>query len=103
MKVGVYARVSTADKAQNPETQLMHLRDFCNAQGWDIYREYVDTASALDVAHRTAWKCLLDDDAKRKFKVVLVFKSNWTGHSARSNTCMTPCTPGRHWVSPSRA
>ena len=40
----------------------------------DIYREYVDTASALDVAHRTAWKCLLDDDAKRKFKVVLVFK-----------------------------
>jgi DNA invertase Pin-like site-specific DNA recombinase len=74
MKVAVYARVSTADKEQNPETQLVHLRDFCDVQGWEIYREYVDTASALDVAHRTAWRGLLDDAAKRKFKVVLVFK-----------------------------
>lgn len=74
MKVGVYARVSTSDKEQNPETQLMHLRDFCNAQGWEIYKEYIDAASALDIAHRTAWRSLLDDAAKRKFKIVLVFK-----------------------------
>ncbi len=74
MKVALYARVSTADREQNPETQLMHLRDFCRAQGWEIYREYVDRASALDVAHRTAWRDLLDDAAKGKFKVVLVFK-----------------------------
>lgn len=74
MKVGVYARVSTSDKEQNPETQLMHLRDFCNAQGWEIYKEYIDTASALDIAHRTAWREMLDDAAKKKFSVVLVFK-----------------------------
>jgi DNA invertase Pin-like site-specific DNA recombinase len=74
MKVGVYARVSTSDKEQDPETQLMHLRDFCNAQNWEIYKEYIDTASALDIAHRTAWRSLLDDAAKRKFKIVLVFK-----------------------------
>jgi putative DNA-invertase from lambdoid prophage Rac len=74
MRVAIYARVSTADKEQNPETQLIHLRDFCNAQGWEIYPEYVDTASALDVAHRTAWRDLLDDAARRKFRVVLVFK-----------------------------
>lgn len=74
MRVAIYARVSTSDKEQNPETQLIHLRDFCNAQGWEIYREYVDTASALDIAHRTAWRELLDDSAKRKFQVVVVFK-----------------------------
>jgi putative DNA-invertase from lambdoid prophage Rac len=74
MKVGVYARVSTSDKVQDPETQLMPLRDFCNAQGWEIYKEYIDTASALDIAHRTAWRSLLDDAAKGKFKIVLVFK-----------------------------
>ena len=71
MRVAVYARVSTTDKEQDPETQLMPLRNFCQAQGWEIYREYVDKASALDVAHRLAWRELLDDAAKRKFKVVL--------------------------------
>lgn len=74
MIVAVYARVSTSDKDQNPETQLMFLRDYCCAQGWEVYREYVDTASASDIAHRTAWRQLLDDAAKRKFQVVLVFK-----------------------------
>lgn len=74
MRVAIYARVSTIDKNQNPETQLMPLRDYCHAQGLEIYREYVDTASALDIAHRTAWRELLDDAAKRKFQMVLVFK-----------------------------
>jgi len=74
MKVAVYGRVSTADKNQNPETQLMPLRDYCSAQGWEVYREYVDTASALDIAHRTAWRELLDDSAKRRFQMVVVFK-----------------------------
>jgi len=73
-RVGVYARVSTADKDQNVETQLLPLRDYCKAQGLEIYREYVDTASALDIARRTAWRDLLDDAARRKFQVVLVFK-----------------------------
>jgi DNA invertase Pin-like site-specific DNA recombinase len=74
MKVGVYARVSTIDKNQDPETQLLPLRDYCKAQGWEIYKEYIDTASALDIAHRTAWREMLDDAAKKKFSVVLVFK-----------------------------
>jgi DNA invertase Pin-like site-specific DNA recombinase len=74
MRVAIYARVSTIDKNQDPETQLLPLRDFCTAQGWEIYRAYIDTASALDIAHRTAWREMLDDAAKKKFSVVLVFK-----------------------------
>jgi len=74
MRVAIYARVSTIDKNQDPETQLMPLRDYCAAQGWEIYKEYIDTASALDIAHRTAWRGMLDDAAKKKFSVVLVFK-----------------------------
>ena len=74
MKVAIYARVSTADKDQDPETQLIHLRDYCRAQDWEVYREYIDTASALNVAHRTSWRELMDDAAKRRFKTVLVFK-----------------------------
>lgn len=74
MKVAIYARVSTSDKNQDPETQLLPLRDFCAAMGWEVYREYVDQAPANDLAHRVQWRRLLDDAAKRKFSVVLVFK-----------------------------
>ncbi len=74
MKVAVYGRVSTSDKDQNPETQLMPMRDFIQAQGWEVYKTYVDMAPANDLAHRTAWRQLLDDAAKRRFSVVLVFK-----------------------------
>ncbi len=74
MKVAIYARVSTIDKNQDPETQLMPLRDFCRANDWEVIKEYVDTASARDLAHRTAWRELLDDCAKRRCKVVVVFK-----------------------------
>ena len=74
MKVALYARVSTVDKDQDPETQLMALRDYCAAQGLEIGEEYVDHASARDLAHRTAWTRLLDDAARHRFKCVLVFK-----------------------------
>ena len=74
MKVALYARVSTNDKSQDPETQLMPMRDSCAAQGWEVTREYVDQAPANDLAHRLQWRQLLDDAAQRKFGVVLVFK-----------------------------
>ena len=74
MKVAVYARISTSDGDQNVETQLMPMRDFVTAQSWDVYKTYVDMAPANDLAHRVAWRQLLDDAAKRRFSVVLVFK-----------------------------
>jgi DNA invertase Pin-like site-specific DNA recombinase len=74
VRIAIYARVSTSDRDQDPETQLMPLRDFCAAQDWEIVGEYVDHAPANDQAHRVRWRDLLDDAAKRKFSVVLVFK-----------------------------
>ncbi len=74
MKVALYARVSTSDRDQDPETQLMALRDFVRAQGLVVHREYVDRAPANDIAHRTAWRQLLDDAGRKRFGVVLVFK-----------------------------
>ena len=74
MKVALYARVSTSDRDQYPETQPVALRDFVRAQGWVIHREYVDRAPANDIAHRTAWRQMLDDAGKKRFGVVLVFR-----------------------------
>ncbi|MFQ6029039.1 MAG: recombinase family protein [Dehalococcoidia bacterium] len=73
-KIALYARVSTSDKDQNPDTQLLPLREFCAATGLVIHAEYVDQASASDLGHRVAWRRLLDDAAKRRFSTVLVFK-----------------------------
>lgn len=74
MIVATYARVSTSDKNQNPESQLLALRDYWQAMGWEIFGEYVDQASASDLGHRTRWRDLQGDAAKKKFKGVLVFK-----------------------------
>ena len=74
MKVALYARVITSDKAQDPDTQLLPLLEFCAAQGWEIIAEYVDHAPANDPAHRTRWRDLLDDAGKRRFSVIFVFK-----------------------------
>ena len=74
VRVAIYARVSISDKNQTVETQLLPLRDLCAAMGWEVYREYIDQAPANDLAHRVQWRRLLDDAAKRRFSVVLVFK-----------------------------
>ena len=74
MRVAIYARVSTSDRNQDPETQLMPLRDLCIAQGLEVHDEYVDYASANDLAHRVHWRKLLDDAAKRRFSMVVVFR-----------------------------
>jgi putative DNA-invertase from lambdoid prophage Rac len=74
MKVALYARVSTSDKDQNPETQLVPLREFLQAQGWECCGEYVDYASATDLAHRLQWRQLLEDASKRRFDLLLVWR-----------------------------
>lgn len=73
-RVAIYARVSTSDRDQNVETQLMPLREFAQAQGWEVYEEYLDRASATDLAHRAEWKRLLDDASKRRFDLLLVWR-----------------------------
>jgi DNA invertase Pin-like site-specific DNA recombinase len=74
MKVGIYARVSTSDKDQNPETQLVQLREFVQAEGWECFGEYIDYAPTTDLAHRTQWRQLLDDASRRKFDLLLVWR-----------------------------
>ncbi len=71
--MALYARVSTRDKEQNPEMQLAPLREYAAARGWQAV-EYVDHASAADMAGRTAWTRLLKDARQRKVDLVLVWK-----------------------------
>jgi DNA invertase Pin-like site-specific DNA recombinase len=72
-RVALYARVSTRDKDQDPEVQLVPLREYVSARGWQAI-EYVDHAPAGDLAHRTAWRQLLADAARRRFDLLMVWK-----------------------------
>ena len=74
MRVGIYARVSTRDKEQDPETQLQPLRTYAAAQGWEVAEEYVDHAPAGDQAARRRWRQLLEDASRRKLDLVLVWR-----------------------------
>ena len=76
MKVAAYARVSTSDKNQDPETQLLAISRFCESQGWHVVSQYVDYAPARDLRRRTGWRELLGDAGRRTrgFDAVVVFK-----------------------------
>jgi putative DNA-invertase from lambdoid prophage Rac len=75
VKVALYARVSTSDEKmrQDPEVQLVKLRDFCRARGWEIFQEYVDRKSGAD-PHRPALERMLADARKRKFDAVVIVR-----------------------------
>ena len=45
LRAALYARVSTRDKGQEVDNQLIELRRFCVAQGWLIVREYRECES----------------------------------------------------------
>ena len=68
------ARLDPSDKDQDPETQLMPLREFAQAQGWQTAGEFVDHASATDLRGRTAWRDLLTQASRRKLELILVWK-----------------------------
>jgi len=59
MIVGLYARVSTKDKEQNPENQLLKLREYCESKGWS-YKEYIDFASGAK-KDRPGLKSIMSD------------------------------------------
>lgn len=45
MRVAIYARVSRADKDQDPENQLRKLRELAQRRGYEIYAEFHDYIS----------------------------------------------------------
>jgi DNA invertase Pin-like site-specific DNA recombinase len=70
MNCAIYARVSTRDKGQDFQNQLLALRQFASTQGWPIVAEYIDQQSAKD-GNREQFKQMFADASQRKFDVLL--------------------------------
>lgn len=73
MKVALYARVSTDDQGQNPETQLYRLRDTARARGYEVVDEYIDHRSGKD-ANRPDFQRLLADCKGHKIDLIMITK-----------------------------
>lgn len=70
--VAIYLRVSTTGKGQDPENQLLQLKEFCGRQGWQVYKIYTDYESGTKGRReRTEFGQLFKDAAQRRFDVVL--------------------------------
>lgn len=82
MKIALYARCSTANNGQDPETQLLPLREYAKARGFEIYREYVDIASGVK-EKRPQLDTLLQDAKKRKYDALVVWKLDRLGRSLK--------------------
>lgn len=72
MRVALYARVSTSDKDQNPENQLVLLHREAEHAGDTIVKEYVDEKSGGH-SNRKAFQEMMRDAGKRRFDLVRVF------------------------------
>lgn len=82
MRVGIYARVSTVDKSQNPETQLIPLREYCGNMGYRIM-EFVDYATGTSDKKRPAYRRLLEAIDRREIDMVLVWSVDRLGRDMR--------------------
>jgi len=80
MRAAIYARVSTAD--QTCENQLIDLRRYCAARGWDA-TEYVDTGVSGAKDRRPALDQLMADARPRRVDTVVVWRLDRFGRNLR--------------------
>ena len=80
LRVAVYARVSTAEQAEEGfsiDAQLGTLRQYCKATGKVLFKEYVDRGvSGKSMKGRLALQELLKDAGEGVFDEVIVWKIN---------------------------
>lgn len=80
MRVAIYARVSTSD--QDELLQLPRLRDYAGRAGWEIFREYTDSATGKN-CDRPGWRALMSDARGRFFDRILIVKLDRMMRSVR--------------------
>lgn len=81
-RAAIYARVSTPDRGQDPETQLRQLREYVDRRGFSVHREYVDQASGMK-NDRPAYRSMLEGARRREFDVLIVWRYDRFARSLR--------------------
>lgn len=90
VKVVIYARVSKDEassdgKMQNPENQLVPLRQFAKAMNYEVTREFIDYASGGD-SNRPEFHKMLGEVRQRHFDLILVWALDRFSREGMTNT-----------------
>ena len=82
-RAAIYARVSTRNGHQDPETQLLALRQVAEGAGWQVVEEYIDhgISGARGRDQRPAFDRLLKDATRRKFDIIMAWSVDRLGRS----------------------
>ncbi len=81
-RAGLYARVST-NHSQDPETQLLALREYVRARDLEIVGEYVDIGISGSKEKRPSLDRLMTDARRRRFDTILVARFDRFARSTR--------------------
>jgi DNA invertase Pin-like site-specific DNA recombinase len=82
VRAALYARVST-HTGQDPEMQLLELRDYCHRRGWEFAGEYVDIGVSGSRERRPQLDRLLTDCRRRCIDAVVVYRYDRFARSLR--------------------
>lgn len=77
MAVGIYIRVSTQEQASEGhsiESQKKKLASYCEIQGWDDYRFYIEEGISGKNTNRPKLKLLMEHIEKGKINILLVYR-----------------------------
>jgi DNA invertase Pin-like site-specific DNA recombinase len=78
MKTAIYVRVSKSD--QNPETQNVLLREYCEKNNLEIFDIYEDKCTGKSDS-RPAFDELMRDMRDKRFNTIIVYKLDRIGRS----------------------
>lgn len=71
-KAAIYVRVSTKDKGQDVNNQVVQLQEYCQRRGFEIYQIYQDNESgSKGRKERSGFDQLFKDASRHKFDIVL--------------------------------
>jgi DNA invertase Pin-like site-specific DNA recombinase len=80
-RAAVYCRVSTFE--QNPQTQLLDIRQFAAQRGFEVVAEYTDHGISGTRARRPALDKMMEDARRHKFDAVVVWSCDRLARSTR--------------------
>lgn len=83
MRAALYARQSRTTGAQNRDTQLRELSEYCQRRGWEIAGEYVDVGMCGAKEQRPELDRLLAECRKRRVDAVVVYRYDRFARSLR--------------------
>ena len=82
-RIALYARVATKNNGQDPETQLLALREYIGHRGFKSAGEYVDVGISGMKDRRPELDRLMADARHRRFDVILVARFDRFTRSTR--------------------